>query len=176
MSRLFNEIELKPFDVIVKKGEKLNFLSQLIMWRSLSQWSHSFLVKNTGGGIIDITLEGVHYSHIDHYKNSYLAVCRHKQLKEEDYEKLFNWCTTTLEKSKGYDILGLLGFILFRPSTEDEERWFCSEFVYNLFQLNGYKLTNKHSKYPYPCLFYKNTNFEIITEGVFGEDFFLKTS
>lgn len=166
-SESMKTINLRQFDVVTVNGEGL--ISRLIKWRSLSIWSHTFMIESELGSIYDITANGVHIDDLSYYEGSWIAICRHKQL--NDVTKIEQWCKSTMLNSKGYDFLGLLGFVLYKPSTEDSERWFCSEFVYNAFQLNGYKLTNKYTKFPYPSLFYSNVMFDIIAEGVLGKDF-----
>lgn len=164
-------IELQPFDVVTVSSK--GAISTLIKWRSLSKWSHTFVVKSTSGSIYDITAKGVHIASISDYNDSWIAICRHRQL--NDFSRIKEWCDSTMQSSTGYDFLGLLGFVLFKPSTQDETKWFCSEYAYNAFHLNGYELTNQHSNFPYPCLFYKNTNFEVIVEGVLTKDFTVTT-
>ena len=163
------KVQLNPFDVVIVKSS--GFVSKLIMWRSLSKWSHSFMIKNATGESYNIIAKGVIRDNIYSYKKDHIAICRYKELRPRHYKQVGDWCESTMKQSKGYDFKGLFGFVIFKPSTEDSERWFCSEYCYNAFQLNGLPITNQYTKFPYPSLFYRNPKFNILAEGKLNKDF-----
>lgn len=64
---------------------------------------------------------------------------------DDDQVKRF-YSVISKYKDKGYDIRGILGFLL-RFNEDDESKFFCSELVYTIFREIGVELLNNTEPY-----------------------------
>jgi hypothetical protein len=157
---------LKPLDIVVVKGKWFVPYHWAIMWRSMSQYSHCFIVKDEKGGVFDPLFGGILNRNVSDYKGREAAVCRNKfDLTPHENTELLEWVKLKQKTCKGYDLRAWLGFATCIKAFEDEDRWFCSEVPYWMFQENGYRLTNKDLTFPFPNMFVDRPDFEIIFEG-----------
>jgi hypothetical protein len=155
---------MQLFDIgIIKTDKKYSPMSLVIYQRTSSWWTHCVLFKNDKGDIWDPTIGGILDHNISHYADREISILTYKYSYDE--AKLLEWVDKKQKGCKGYDYLALFGFLTGIKAFEDEERWYCAELPYWLFQDNGYLLTSIDKKFVYPNDLYLNMSF-IHTKGL----------
>jgi len=76
---------------------------------------------------------------------SKVVVCKLKHITDEQSKIVWSWLEEQV--GKGYDYLGIFGFVISDPKIENPKRWFCSELSEAAFQRAGIILTPT-SEYP----------------------------
>jgi hypothetical protein len=133
------------------------------MWRSLSNDTHVVIFTGKCGEIIEADIGGILTSDISKYKGRYMKLLRFRD--KLDTERLLRWLKEKQQLSKGYDYCAWLGFATGLKELQDENRWFCSELPYWMFQDNGYKLSNENLTFIYPSDIARNPQFNVIWKG-----------
>ena len=148
-------MKLKPLDIIIFEGIKGNVVDEIIMHWSDSAFVHCVVVKNEQGDIWDANIGGILNRNISDYpQERYRTVRRYKtDLAQYEVDRIIEWINAKQKIAHGYDYLAWLGFATGIEYFEDEERWYCSELPYWMFQDNGYKLTEEELTFVYPDFF-----------------------
>lgn len=154
---------IKPLDIVTLEGSMWSPLTWIIRWASLSRETHCVVIKNSDGRIFDPTIGGVLNSHLKKYNESTCNLLRYKEFFDKD--KLMAWAIEKQAYSTGYDYIAWLGFALHWKALEDENKWYCSEFPYWMFQDNDYNLTHKDLVFIYPGDLTHNMCFNIMFHG-----------
>ena len=153
-------MDCKPFDVGILEGDHINPMHRVIHERTSTWWTHCVTFKNGQGDIWDPRSGGIHDGNIRDYHGRRLMVLRHKNTIDDI--RLLNWMQKTVYISEGYDVAAIFGFLTGIKAFQDDNRWFCSELAYWLFQDNGYPLTREDMVFVYPSFFYYSNEFELI--------------
>jgi len=154
-------MNLKPLDVILISGRMDHPDEAAIMIWSGSIFTHSVVAKDSEGNIFNPTIGGILNDHISSYDDRYRTVRRLKKyIPPENVKRILDWCYEKQATSKGYDYAAWLGFLTGVEAFEDEDRWYCSEVPYWMFQENGYRLTWRGKKLVYPSFFNKSRKFQ----------------
>lgn len=159
------DVSLRPLDIIVFKGNLWKPTHSIVMWRSLSQYSHCVMLSSDIFKAFDPNIDGLKKKDISHYTGSNVVICRLKSLKDYDLGKICSWAQLKFDLAKGYDFLAWLGFATGVKYLQDENKWYCAEFPYWAFMEAGVKLTNKPLTFVYPSFFVESPLFEIIYDG-----------
>jgi hypothetical protein len=155
---------IKTCDVIVIKGDWYNPLEAGIMLVSKSKYVHCMTVINQCGLVDEAILKGVIINYLSAHEGKDCVVMRYKNPIDE--AKLLKYLAETRAKSKGYDLLAYIGFLTNIQKLQDEDKWYCSERPYWMFQDNGYKLTEKDIHLIFPAFFVQDeVHFERVWEG-----------
>lgn len=153
---------MKLFDVGILEGDKINPMHQIIFQRTSTWWTHAVLFKNDNGDIWDARMSGIQNNRINKYKGRKCAILRYKY--GVDKQILSMWLDDKLIKSKGYDFLALTGFLTGISALNDEDRWYCAEIPYWLYQDNGYLLSRLDMTFVYPSFLYFSNEFNLVDE------------
>ena len=151
-------MNLKPLDIILLEGVKGNVPDEIIMHWSNSAFTHCVVVKNENGDIWDANVGGILDRNISYYADRYKTVRRLNPDINCYYDiawqnKIIDWINIKQKICQGYDYLAWLGFGTGIEYFEDEDRWYCSELPYWMFQDNGLKLTGEDLTFVYPNFF-----------------------
>lgn len=156
-------IDINPLDIGLLVGNCYNPIEQIVMWRSLSRFSHTWIFTNRHMALIEATIGGVVTNQLGSYTGRKIAVLRYKHPFDEGL--LLEWLMEKKMTAKGYDYYSWLGFATGLKQHQDPDAWFCSELAYWMFQENGYKLTNENLTFPYPGTLYDCREFNVVYEG-----------
>lgn len=160
--------EAKPLDIVVLKGKKNNLFGKIIEWKSNSPYTHCVVIKDKSHNIFDPNIGGINTLWLPcHYYERECVILRYN--KPFDEEKIMRWLLEKQATAKGYDYIAWLGFATGLKYLEDEDRWFCSEVPYWMFQDNGYNLTAMDMTFVYPGDLVKNMDFDIVYKGLVGD-------
>ncbi|MFH1399005.1 MAG: hypothetical protein ABIG95_02750 [Candidatus Woesearchaeota archaeon] len=154
---------IQPLDIITLEGTPWSVSNWIIQWASMSKETHCIVVRESNGRIFDPTVGGVLDSHLKEYNKRTCNLLRYKD--SFDSDRLMEWAVKKQSQSKGYDYLAWLGFALRWKALEDEDKWYCSEFPYWMFQDNGYKLTHEDLVFVFPSDLTHNMCFNIEFHG-----------
>jgi hypothetical protein len=153
---------MRLFDIGILDGDHISPMHIVIHQRTSTWWTHCVTFKNDQGDIWDPRSGGIHDANIRDYGGRRLLILRYRYPVNE--LKLMTWMQKTVYSSEGYDIAAMFGFLTGIQAFQDENRWFCSELSYWLFQENGYPLTREEMTFMYPSFFYFSTDFELIDD------------
>lgn len=153
----------KPLDIGIIRGHWWHPLHLMIMWRSLSNDTHAVIFTGNNSEIIEADVGGVLTSDISKYRGRHMKLLRYRG--DLDTGKLLLWLQEKQHTSKGYDYCAWLGFATGIKELQDEDRWFCSELPFWMFQDNGYTLSNEKLTFIYPSDLARNHTFEIVWKG-----------
>lgn len=151
---------LQPLDIGIVRGHLYNPMDWIIAQRTSTLWGHSFIVKNADGDIFDPRMKGIENNHISKYADRKTVIRRYKYPFDE--EKVMAWCLDKQRTAKHYDMLSLFGFLTGIKRLNDDDTFYCSEFLYWAWQDNGYKLTDEEVSFIYPSFFTQSNDFETI--------------
>lgn len=107
------------------------FSSRVIAWWTLGIFSHSYICLNNTIYEADPSKGKVIKRELDNesgYEKVYLTITN------KQYKLIENFLNSALGNK--YDRVGLVGFVL--PTSDREDRWFCSELVANCLKIIGY--------------------------------------
>lgn len=159
--------QLLPMDVVVTRGKAYNPVGWIIMWRSLSNYTHCLTVYEKGL-VFDPTIGGVRFRELSGYnRNTSVKIMRY--IYPIDYAKLKEWCRDKFRSSKGYDYRAWLGFATGIKALTDEDKYYCSEFPYWAFEENGYNICGENTVFFYPSDFVRSPVFATVFDGTIGE-------
>jgi hypothetical protein len=163
------EYQPRSLDVIVFRGQWYNPFLPPILFRTGSRWTHTVVVRGSDGKIYDAHTPGVQERHLSDYKGRYAAVLRRRdidQIPQADKIKMIAWADKLVKDENGYDFTALVGYLLGIKAFEDDDRWFCSELPYWMWEYHGYPLYNEQLTYVLPSDHYRCRAYKIIAEGV----------
>lgn len=156
---------IQPFDIVTIEGSKWSPVTWAIKVGAANSFNetHSVVVRDCDGRIFDPTVGGVKDHNLSAYAENTCYLLRYRW--PFNNVRLMEWAVEKQKASKGYDYLSWLGFATHWKALQDEDKWYCSEFCYWLFQDNGYKLTNRDIVFCYPGELTNNTNFGVLFHG-----------
>lgn len=160
-------MDCRRFDVGILTGDKFNPMHKIIHDRTATWMTHAVMFKNDKGDIWDARMSGIEDHHISMYAGRPLTIHSYKH--EYDEEAFEAWLAEKLPKSKGYDQLALIGFLLGIESFQDDDRWYCSEVHYRMFQDTGCLITRVLKPFWYPSDTFYSDKFSLVWEGIVGE-------
>ncbi len=144
--------------------DKANPLHSTIYQRTSTWMTHAVMFKSEQGDIWDARMAGIEDNHISDYKGRKLYIFEYAY--EQDYEACEKWLAETLPKAESYDFLALLGFQTGISSFQNDNRWYCSELPYRMFQDTGHLITRVVKPFWYPSDFYFSPKFDLVWEGM----------
>lgn len=116
-----------------------SMLSRAIRWFTRSHYSH-VAYEQSNGNLIEAWTHGVRmvadYA-TDHTAGTAVEWYRVEGVTPEQRERAETFMRKQLGKK--YDVRGILGFLRHRD-IENQERWFCSELVFEAFRQAGVEL------------------------------------
>jgi uncharacterized protein YycO len=168
---------LRPRDFLCRIGvyDGLSMVSRVIQWRTWSDVSHVSLITHHG-----LTLESVPFRGV--VKHEGLDAYHRPGTKVDIYRVEHAPALTArivgfalMQEGKAYDWRGILGFLSRRAGAQNQDRWFCSEYVFEAFRQAGVDLLARVESYQVapcdilrsPLLTYERT---VITQGWTEED------
>jgi uncharacterized protein YycO len=140
MNKLKNTIGVKPKigtnAILLFKGRGI--ISTLIRWQTRSPYSHAAILLADGSIVESWQGKGVRGTELHDWKNVdvfYVPSATNAQW--------FNVVLFMLNRiGKGYDYWGVLRFIT-RTNMPPNDKWFCSEIVFEAFQEAGINLLER---------------------------------
>jgi len=132
------------------------------MIASRSKYVHAFIVLDKKGGIIEATEKGIVRANISSCDPGRVTLRRYREHEKLNMKRLMKWLLNRERTSKGYDFIAWLGFATGIKELEDEDRWYCSELPYWIFQDNGCRLTEKDETFVFPDFFVRSDKFETV--------------
>lgn len=166
---LIEEYQPKSLDVIVFRGQWWNPFLVPVLFRTQSLWTHTVVVRGSTGRIYDAHIKGVEERSLSDYKNRYAAVLRRIDIDEIPLPvkiKIIAWLDKLVKDKNDYDFLALVGFLSGIKAFEDDDKWFCSEVPYWMWQYFWKPMFNEELTYVWPSDHYRNCCYKIVCEGV----------
>ena len=165
-------MKLKPLDIVLLEGDKIDIAERIVMESSGSAFSHCVTCKNKQGDVFDATLGGILDRNIKDYAGRYFTICRFKEnIPDTKVKEMLAWCEEKQRTCEGYDILAWLGFATRIRYFESENRWYCSELPYWMYEEAGYSLTVPQLTFVYPNFFLLNAHFANLLRGGDEDDY-----
>jgi hypothetical protein len=158
---------MNRFGVGILEGDHINPMHRIIYQRTSTWFTHAVMFKNDKGDIWDARMAGIENNNISIYAGRRLIVLVYKY--DYDPNAFETWLAENLSKAVGYDFKALLGFLTGDESFQCDNRWYCSEYPYRMFQDTGHKITRVVKPFWYPADFYFSSEFEVVWEGDAGE-------
>lgn len=152
------ELQFGDIFLVSRRG----LIGELIKWHTHSQWTHTGIVIEPCGLILEATFPEVRYFNIDKYteKGYKVAILRLKDF--------------SLDKTKGleyllpklgtrYDYFGFLSFLLNRK-IGNKSFYFCSELAHEFIKSQGSKITRKDSSFVTPEDIWNTLAMDVVLE------------
>jgi hypothetical protein len=159
----------KSLDVIVLRGQWWNPLTPVVATRTMSRWTHCVQVRGSDGIIYDAHFPGVKAEKLSNYQGRYAAVLRRRDIDSIPSPvkiKMISWADKLVSDDNKYDFLALLGFYFgIRSFVKEDNKWYCAEIPYYMWEYHGYPLFNEKLTYIFPSDHYRNRCYQIISEG-----------
>jgi hypothetical protein len=162
-------MNIQRFDVGILDGDHVNPMHLIIHQRTSTWWTHCVTFKDEQGNIWDPRMKGVGDGNISEYKGRRLVVLRYLYLAPYSFSAFDRWLAETLPKCEGYDYKALVGFLLGAESFQCDNRFYCSELPYRMYQDTGHKITREVKPFFYPADFYYSDKFQVVYDGDAGE-------
>jgi hypothetical protein len=160
----------KSLDVIVLRGYWWSPLLLPIRVRTLSLWSHCVQVRGANGHIFDAHIPGVEEHLLSDYRGRYAAVLRRRDIDfipQTTQINMIAWADGLVKANNKYDFLALAGFYFgIKSFVKDDDKWYCAEIPYYMWENFGYPMFNEKLKYVFPSDHYRNRCYQILMEGV----------
>ena len=159
----------KSLDVIVLRGQWYNPFVPVVGFKTQSRWTHCVQVRGADGRIFDAHTKGVECRKINDYAGRHAAVLRRRdidQIPAKDKIEMIKWADGLVSANNKYDFMALIGFVLGITLFEDDERWYCAELPYWMWQYHGYPMFNQELTFVYPSDHYRSRVYYIVAEGV----------
>ena len=160
-------MNIQRFDIGVLEGDKINPMHRIIHQRTSTWMTHAVMFKNEKGDIWDARMAGIGDNHISEYAGRYLTI--HRWHDYWDTDAMEEWLNRTLLKAEGYDFKALLGFLTGDESFQCDNRWYCIEMPYRMFQDTGHLITREVKPFFYPSDLFYSERFRLVWEGDAGE-------
>jgi len=165
---LLKTYQPKSLDVVVLRGKIYNPFLYPIYFRTQSLWTHTVVVRGASGRIYDAHIKGVEERALTDYKGRYGAILRRKDIDEIPADvriKIISWADQLVKDENGYDFWALAGFLLGIKAFECEDKWFCSEVPYYMWQKFWKPMFNEEVTYVWPSDHYRSCVYDIVCEG-----------
>lgn len=159
----------KSLDVIVLRGQWYNPFWPVIAFKTQSRWTHCVQVRGADGRIFDAHTKGVECRSINNYAGRYAAVLRRRDIDQIpliDKIKMITWADALVEAHNQYDFTALIGFVLGITFFESDDKWYCAELPYWMWEYHGYPMFNQELTFVYPSDHYRSRVYYIVAEGV----------
>ncbi len=151
-----NTNKYRAGDIFFSRDNSLT--SKLIRIKTLSNWSHCGIILNKTY-VVSATIKGVVEEPIDNYPIRQVLML--KGISNEIREKIV--ILARYQVGKKYDFCGLASFLLFKK-LGSKDRWFCSEFVNEIYKRAGIDLFDgrKDGAFVSPADLYENPKLKLV--------------